>query len=107
MVERPGQVVLSARVADVSLDRTDLISLEQPGRVAVVRTTVPAGLTVTFSDDGPDHLQEELFAPDGRLIETYTTSPKVSPTVAGTYTQLCPTPSARPGAATSPPRPAP
>ncbi|MBD3923497.1 hypothetical protein IEZ26_02600 [Nocardioides cavernae] len=88
VVDRPGQVVLSARVADVSLDRTDRISLEQPGRVAVVRTTVPAGLTVTLSDDGPAHLLEELFGPDGEPIDTYTTSPKVSPTVAGTYTQL-------------------
>ena len=87
-VDRPGQVVLSARVADVSLDRTDQISLEQPGRVAVVRTTVPAGLTVTLSDNGPAHLMEELYGPGGQLIETYTTSPQVSPTVAGTYTQL-------------------
>ena len=80
--------MLSARVADVSLDLTDRISLEQPGRVAVVRATVPAGLTVTLSDDGPAHLLEELFGPDREPIDTYTTSPKVSPTVAGTYTQL-------------------
>ena len=88
VVDRPDQVVLSARVAEVTLDRTDLVALDQPGRVAVVRTTVPAGLPVTFSDDGPAHLSEELFDPDGRPIDTWSTSPTVSSTVAGTYTQL-------------------
>jgi hypothetical protein len=87
-VDRPGQVVLAARLADVTLDESDRVSLEQPGRVALVRTTVPAGLSVTFSDDGPAHLTEELFGPDGTLIDTYSTSPTISPTVAGTYTQL-------------------
>ena len=88
VVDRPDQVVLSARLADVTLDDSDHVSLEQPGRVALVRTTVPAGLSVTFSDDGPTHLTEELFGPDGTLIDTYSTSPTISPTVAGTYTQL-------------------
>ena len=88
VVDRPGQVVLSARVADVTLDLTDRISLEQPGRVAVVRTTVPAGLTVTLSDNGPTHLMEELFSPDGQPIDTGASSPTISPTVQGTYTQL-------------------
>jgi hypothetical protein len=88
VVDRPDQVVLSARLADVALDDPDRVSLEQPGRVALVRTTVPAGLSVTFSDDGPAHLTEELFGPDGTLIDTYTTSPTISPTLAGTYTQL-------------------
>lgn len=92
VVDRPDQVVLSARVADVTLDQPDLVSLEQPGRVAVVRTTVPAGLTVTFSDDGPAHLAEELFGPDGAQIDTYATSPTISPTLAGTYTQLVSSP---------------
>jgi hypothetical protein len=88
VVDRPDQVVLSARLADVTLDDPDRVSLEQPGRVALVRTTVPAGLSVTFSDDGPAHLTEELFGPDGTLIDTWSTSPTISPTVAGTYTQL-------------------
>jgi hypothetical protein len=60
--------------------------------VAVVRTTVPEGLSVTFSDDGPAHLDEELFGPDGAPIATYQTSPTVKPTVAGTYTQLVSSP---------------
>lgn len=89
LVDRQDQSVLAGHEATSTVDGAPgHVSLDRPGRVGVVTVTVPAGLDLRLSDTGPVHLSEELFAPDGRRIQTYETSPDVDPTEAGTYTQL-------------------
>ena len=89
LVERRGQTVLTGAQVTATLDgEPGHVTLDRPGEMALVRTTVPAGLEVRLSDTGPDHLDREVFAPDGRPLAVYSTTPDLGPTQAGTYTEL-------------------
>jgi len=89
LVDRRDISVLAAHMTSMTLDgEPGHVSLDRPGRVAVATATVPDGQQIRLSDTGPDHLDEELFGPDGARIQTYNSSPDIKPSVAGTYSQL-------------------
>ena len=89
LVARAQQTVLTGAQVVATLDgEPGHVTLDRAGEVALVRTTVPAGLDVRLSDTGPDHLDREVFAPDGELVPVYSTTPDLGPTEAGTYAEL-------------------
>jgi hypothetical protein len=90
VVNRRDQSILVAYETTTTLDGAPgHLSFDRPGRVGVVRVTVPEGTTMGLTNTKPfTHplLQEERFGPDGQLLDTF--SSIVDPTAAGTYTQL-------------------
>jgi hypothetical protein len=89
LVDRRSQTVLAGAQVVATLDgQPGRVTLDRPGEVALVRTTVPAGLDVRLSDTGPVHLEREVFAPDGSRVPVYSTTPDLGPTLAGTYALL-------------------
>ena len=89
LVHRSSQALLTGAQATATLDgEPGHVVLDRPGEVALVRTTVPAGLDVRLSDTGPDLLEREVLAPDGGLVPVYSTTPDLGPTQGGTYAEL-------------------
>ena len=89
LVARARQTVLTGAQVVATLDgEPGRVTLDRAGEVALVRTTVPAGLDVRLSDTGPDLVQREVFAPDGSAVPVYSTTPDLRPTQAGTYAEL-------------------
>lgn len=89
LVDRHEQTVLTGAQVTATLDgEPGHVTLDRPGEVALVRTTVPAGLDVRLSDTGPDLLQREVLAPDGSAVPVHSTTPDLRQTQAGTYVEL-------------------
>lgn len=88
-VDRPDQALLRGKVVTAAVDGGPAhLSLDRPGRVGVVEVTASGEADVRISDQEPSSMEEELFGPDGQLIETYSTVADILAPAAGTYRQL-------------------